>query len=59
MLTAANREFRTVDLTTRKLAEQEKGVLELGLNFIPTTDINSTKYVARVIAGVELGLYKK
>ncbi|CAF0846075.1 unnamed protein product [Didymodactylos carnosus] len=34
-------------------------VLELGLNFIPTTGINTTKYVARVIAGIESGLYKK
>ncbi|CAF4680989.1 unnamed protein product, partial [Didymodactylos carnosus] len=41
------------DLTTRKLSRWESNVLELGLNFIPTTGINTTKYVARVIAGIE------
>ncbi|CAF1102548.1 unnamed protein product, partial [Didymodactylos carnosus] len=30
----------------------------LGLNFIPTTGINTTKYVTRVIAGIESDLYK-
>ncbi|CAF3880800.1 unnamed protein product, partial [Didymodactylos carnosus] len=44
---------RIIDLTTRKLSQWESNVLELGLNFIPTTGINTTKYVARVIAGIK------
>ncbi|CAF1339735.1 unnamed protein product [Didymodactylos carnosus] len=54
-----NPESRIIDPTTRKLSQWERSVLELRLNFIPTTDINTAKYVTRVIAGAESGLYKK
>ncbi|CAF1348139.1 unnamed protein product [Didymodactylos carnosus] len=51
-------EEKVVDLTRRKLSEQEKDVLSLGLNFVPTPKINPSKYVAHVIGNVESALYK-
>ncbi|CAF4264059.1 unnamed protein product, partial [Didymodactylos carnosus] len=54
-----NIESNVADLTTRKLNDYERSVLEKGLNFIPTRPINSTKYIAKMIAGIEAGLYNK
>ncbi|CAF4505833.1 unnamed protein product, partial [Didymodactylos carnosus] len=52
-------ESNVIDLTTRKMKEQELSVLEKGLNFIPTRKINTTKYVAKIIAAVEAGTYNR
>ncbi|CAF0743782.1 unnamed protein product [Didymodactylos carnosus] len=48
---------KVVDLTRRRLTINEKEMLNLGLNFIPTTKLDESKYVAHVIATIQSALY--
>ncbi|CAF1325750.1 unnamed protein product, partial [Didymodactylos carnosus] len=54
-----NQEDNVVDMTSRKLNDDERSILRKGLGFIPTQPLNTTKLVSKVIAGVEAGIRRK
>ncbi|CAF1624944.1 unnamed protein product, partial [Didymodactylos carnosus] len=53
-----NVDSRVIDLTSQQNVDiEQKKALYKGLGFIPVNKINKTKFVSRVIAGVESGLW--
>ncbi|CAF1523473.1 unnamed protein product, partial [Didymodactylos carnosus] len=42
-----------------RIDEDERSLLKKGLNFIPTQPLNETKFVAKLVARAEAGIYRK
>ncbi|CAF1499069.1 unnamed protein product, partial [Didymodactylos carnosus] len=57
-LTNRGTQSKVVNLSSTVLNKDEECLLGLGLSYIPTSKVDSTKYVAKSIAGVESGIYK-